>query len=471
MNNRKKNDFVLVILGATGDLAKKKLIPALYNMLLNRSVDDFAVVGVSLDDVRPDKLIEESRKYVKRYNRKSWESLKRRFYYFRADFYDRKRFMQLNDFVGLVEKKHSLSGNRMFYLATMPQHFEAITECLRKSSLAGRKRDAWRRVVFEKPFGEDLISAKRINKCIKRLFSENQIYRIDHYLGKELVQNISVVRFTNTVLEPLWNRKYIDHVQIILSEDFGVEGRGTYYDHYGALKDVVQNHMMQLLSLTAMEAPRKLTEGHIRDEKVKILRMIRDVKPEDVVLGQYNGYRKEKGVKKDSRTETFAALKMFVSNRRWRNIPFYLITGKNMKDKITSIYIQFKDAPCLLFSGICNFMPNYLVIQIQPEEGFYLQLNAKVPAKTDITAVRMDFCHECTFGPNTPEAYETLLMDVAKGDQSVFIRSDEIELEWRIIDKITKKRLRAHPYKKGSYPDAAKRLIQKDDRYWHLKVK
>ena len=467
----KKESVLFVILGATGDLAKKKLIPAIYNMVLSKSLENFAVVGVSKDRLEA-RTLERSRQYVKRFDRKRWDGLKKRFYYFQADFHDREKFRELGNLIMSVEQKHRLSGNRLFYLATMPGHFEAIAANMGRYRLAVQnKRNSWARVVFEKPFGHDLKSAKHINKCIRKVFRESQIYRIDHYLGKELVQNISVVRFTNTILEPIWNKRYIDHVQIILSEDFGIERRGPYYDNYGALKDVVQNHMLQLLALAAMESPHKLTEKYIRDGKVKVLKSVKNINLKNLVLGQYKGYKRERGVKRNSKTETFAALRLFVSNKRWKNIPFYLITGKNMKDKITSIYIQFKEAPCLLFKGMCNFMPNYLVIQIQPEEGFYVQLNAKVPGKTDITAIKMDFCHECTFGPNTPEAYENLLMDVVEGDQSVFVRSDEIEQAWKLIDRIARKKPKVYIYRKGSYPEAAKKLIEKDSRYWHLAVK
>ncbi|MFQ5836163.1 MAG: glucose-6-phosphate dehydrogenase, partial [bacterium] len=391
-------------------------------------------------------------------------------YYFQTNFYDEKRFRDLGNFVKSAEQKHRLSGNRLFYLATMPQHFRAIAHSLGKYKLVEPKK-GWTRVIFEKPFGEDLTSAKKLNSCIEKVFDENQIYRVDHYLGKELVQNVTAIRFTNTILEPLWNKDYVDHVQIVLSEDFGIEGRGAYYDRYGVLKDVVQNHMMQLLCLVAMEAPFKLGGEYIRDEKVRVLKSIRDIDPENVVLGQYDGYTEEKGIAKNSNTETFAALKLFVDNERWKDVPFYLITGKKMKDKITSIYIQFKQAPCLLLNGVCDFLPNYLVIQIQPDEGIYLQLNAKAPGKFEITSVKMDFCHKCTFGPNTPEAYENLLLAVMNGDQSVFIRSDEIEATWRVIDEIVEKKPVVYSYRPGGYPEQAKKLIEKDKRYWHLLAK
>lgn len=469
-----KKDCLFLIMGVTGNLSKLKLIPAIYHLFKNKKIYNIAIIGVARDNINSEKLLDESKRYIKNLDAKVWDKFKRLFYYFQGDFYDEKKFMELDGFSKKIEKKHNLSGNKIFYLATIPQHFETISNNLKKCGLAeeagkNSKKQNWVRVVFEKPFGFDLKSAKKLDSHLGKVFSEDQIYHIDHYLGKELIQNISVIRFTNTILEPLWNNKYVDHVQIILSEDVGIEERGPFYDTYGVVKDVVQNHMLQMLALTAMESPMKLTEKYIRDEKVKLLRTIRTTK--ELVLGQHEDYRNIKGIDPNSKTATFAALKLFVDNSRWKGVPFYLISGKKMKEKITSIYIQFKQSPCLLFREMCDFQPNYLVIQIQPEEGFYIQMNGKVPDKPDIAAIKLDFCHSCTFGPNTPEAYETLLFDVAKGDQSVFVRSDEIEEEWRIVDSVLKNRPKLNIYKKGSYPSSADKLIKKDNKYWHLKVK
>jgi glucose-6-phosphate 1-dehydrogenase len=472
-----KDKCLIVILGATGDLTKKKIIPAIHNLVANKKIKDFAIIGVGRAHSNPKLILKKSKKYVEKLNKKTWLTLEKRMYYFQADFYDKRGFCKLEEFTKSIEKKHKLPGNRIFYLATLPSHFKVIADNLSKCGLTKEKfKKNWTKVVFEKPFGQDLKSAKKINKCITKVFKEKQIYRIDHYLGKELIQNIAVARFTNTILEPLWNKKYIDHIQMILSEDVGIEERGAFYDKYGAIRDVMQNHMMQMLSLTTMEAPKKLTGDHIRDEKVKILRSIKPSKiKKDIVIGQYVGYTKEKVINKASSTETFAAAKMFLNNSRWKNVPFYFITGKKMQDKITSIYIQFKKAPCLLFSNICNFKPNYMVIQIQPEEGFYIQLNAKIPGKPDITSIKMDFCHECTFGPGSPVAYENLLNDVIKGDQSTFVRTDEIEQQWRIIDNIKRdikeKKKKINKYKIGTYPKEADKLIENDGRKWHLKIK
>ena len=452
-------------MGASGDLTKKKLVPALYNLIKNKKLKNFAVIGISRQDFTTKSLLTHFRKYVKNPDPKIWNDLQKKLYYLKADFNDDEKFKELKSLIESTERKHNLSGNRLFYLATLPEHFELIADQLNKFKLAPQNK-TWSRVVFEKPFGNDLTSAKRLNNSLKKVFKEDQIYRIDHYLGKELVQNISILRFTNTILEPLWNKNYIDHVQIAISEDIGVEARGGFYDKYGALKDVIQNHSLQLLTLTAMESPKQLTEKNIRDEKVKVLKSVSKIK--DVALGQYAGYTRETKVPNNSKTETFAALKLNINNDRWKNIPFYLITGKNMKERFSTIYIEFKKPPCLLFNGVCDFHPNFLSIQIQPEEGFFVQLNAKTPEKADIIPIKMDFCHSCEFGPNTPEAYETLLLDVMKGDQSTFIRSDEIEEAWKIVDKIPKKT--PQTYKKGDIPEAAKKLIKKDSRHWHLKI-
>lgn len=387
----------IIIFGTTGDLARKKLIPALYNLLLNKKLTYCFIVGIGRKQLTATQVLERSRDYINPFDGRIWNKLQRKFYYFRSDFYDQNKFGKLGNLIKSAEREIGLSGNRLFYLATMPEHFDRVVRNIRTYRLA-KQKNGWSRAVFEKPFGENLASVQRLNECVRSVFSEDQIFRIDHYLGKELVQNIAIIRFTNTILEPLWNRNYIDHVQIILSENLGIEERGAYYDKYGALKDVVQNHLLQLLCLVAMEPPSRLNGDYIRDEKMKILRSIEEICPKNVILGQYKGYREEKGVSADSRTETFAALKLFIQNARWKDIPFYMITGKAMKNKTSSIYIQFREPPCLLPGGICDFPPNYLVIQIQPEEGFYLQLNGKSPGKMEVVPLRMNFCHKCTFG-------------------------------------------------------------------------
>ena len=452
----------IVIFGVTGDLSRKKLFPAIYKLAQDKVLDDFAIIGMSFSPVDIPALHAELKKYIKRIDERVWEGMIQRFTHLQMDFSDPGKYPLLKETIGREEKKHKLCGNRLFYLATLPEHFASITRNMKQAGLASSAA-GWSRVVFEKPFGNDIASAKKLNRCIAEVFREEQVYRIDHYLGKELVQSISVLRFTNLVLEPLWNRKHIDHVQIILSEDFGVEKRGKFYEKQGAVRDVVQNHMLQLLALIAMEAPKHLTAQHIRDEKIKVLR---SVQSDGLVLGQYAGYRQEMGVTPDSATETFAALKLAIANQRWKGVPFYLLAGKYLREKKTLVYIRFKDAPCLLFEGKCSFLSNELIIMIQPNEGFFLNVNTKTPGKMDIVPVKMDFCHSCVFGPNTPDAYENLLLDVIRGDQSVFIREDEVEESWKIVDKLLKKKHTVHPYAQGEIPQAAKEMMGKDNRAW-----
>lgn len=454
----------IVIFGVTGDLSRKKLFPALYKLAKDKVLDDLAIIGMSFNPVDIPTLHAELKKHIKSINEKTWEYMLSRFTHLQMDFSDPARYPVLKEIIEREEKKHQLCGNRLFYLATLPEHFESITRNMKQVGLAASGK-GWSRVVFEKPFGRDLATAKKLNQCIAEVFREEQVYRIDHYLGKELVQSISVLRFTNLVLEPLWSNAHIDHVQIILSEDFGVEKRGKFYDKYGAVRDVVQNHMLQLLALVAMEAPVHLTAQHIRDEKIKVLKAIQ---ADGLVLGQYAGYQQEPGVDPGSSTETFAALKLAIANKRWKGVPFYLLTGKFLKEKKALIYIKFRDAPCLLFEGKCTFTSNELIIMIQPNEGFFLNVNTKVPGKMDIAPVKMDFCHSCVFGPNTPDAYENLLLDVIRGDQSVFIREDEVEESWKIVDGLLKKKHTVHQYAKGEIPQAAKELIGKDGRGWFL---
>jgi len=471
---KKSVDATIVILGATGDLTKKKLIPAIYNLILTNKLRNFAIIGTAREKVKKEQILNHAKKYIKNIKRSIWNKLVSRFYYHSSDFYSKQKFCDIGGVVEIIERKHGLPHNRIFYLATLPQHFKVIAENLNhcgllKEGIKGNKKMNWTRVVFEKPFGDDLKSAKQINRTLKKYFKESQIYRIDHYLGKELVENISIARFTNTVLEPLWNKKYIDHVQIVLSEKIGVEKRGFFYDKYGSLKDIMQNHMLQLLALTAMESPKYLSGNYIRDQKLKVLKSVKATS--QVTIGQYKGYTKEEGVKKNSRTDTFSAAKVLIDNNRWDGVPFYLLAGKNLGLKLSTIYIQFKQAPCLMFEGICNFRPNYLAIQIEPDAGIYIQMNAKVHEKMDIQPITLDFSHAHTFGANTSQGYENLLFDVMIGDQSVFVRTDEIEEQWKIWEKINKTKGKLQTYKKGSIPSAAKDLIEKDNRYWHLESK
>jgi len=464
-----QSDFSFIIMGSTGDLAQKKLFPAMYGLFHRKELgENFCIIGVGRRKISREEFIQGIREKIKTGN-ENWQQFGSKIHYFSLDFENSQGYVDLKNFIEAVEKESNISQNRLFYLATLPQHFENIANNLKGKGLAETK--GWCRVVFEKPFGEDLRTARLLNSKISKAFSEEQIYRIDHYLGKELVQSISVLRACNRIFMPLWNKDNIDHVQINLIEDFGVENRGEFYDKEGSLKDVGQSHLLQLLALTAMEIPKRLDEKCIRDSKVKVLRSISKIRKDYLVLGQYNGYLNEKGVNPLSKTDTFFALKLFINNKRWKGVPFYLRSGKNLAKKFSSIYIQFKESGYGVFEGQ-SIKPNYLLIQIQPEDGILIQLNSKMPGqKNKILPVKMTFCHECAFGPNTPKAYETLLLDALKGDQSAFMRADEIEQSWRIIDQAISLKKPVHLYEKGSFgPKEANELIAKDGREWFNKI-
>ncbi len=429
-----------VILGATGDLAKRKIYPAIARLVENKKITNFAMIAVARRDKKISSILSESKKLSG--SKISWKNIEKNSYYQQLDFTNEEDYRIMNDAITAIEKKHGLSGNRLFYLATLPDFFDTITNNLAKSNLT--KTNGWSRVVYEKPFGHDLQSARRINKCINRVFNEKQVYRIDHYLGKDLVANIAFVRFTNRVLEPLWNRNHVASVQIIMNENIDVGTRGNYYDKTGALKDVVQNHALQLLALTAMEPPKSLSGEYVRNKKANVLKKTR---VKNVLLGQYDSYRKTEGVKQNSTTETFAALELSINNRRWKGVPFFIRAGKGLHKKDVSIHINFKRVECLL--DACPEDTNHFTIKVQPNAGFHLKLNSKPPGtKTEVTPVKMDFNQSAMFGGDTVKAYGILLNDVIKGDRSVFVRNDEIEYAWKIIDKI--KRGRLYHYKKGS---------------------
>ncbi|MCR4368748.1 MAG: glucose-6-phosphate dehydrogenase [archaeon] len=465
-----RNNFTFIIMGATGDLAQKKLFPALHGLIKMKKIGgEFNVVAVARKDLGNKDFMEIAKKNIKSPNEEAWKTLSERTHYFNMDFNDAEKFAALAALLDSLDAK-SARHDRLFYLATLPAHFGPIAKNIKKCGLADAK-NGWARVVFEKPFGDDRKSAKKLDKELLGVFGEDQIYRIDHYLGKELVQNIGVLRFANMLFTPLWNRAGIDHVQINILEDFGVGGRGEFYDATGALRDVAQNHLLQLLCLTAMEVPKDFSEKSIRDEKVKVLKSVRKIAKQDVVLGQYEGYEKEKGVKRGSKTETFCAFRVFVDNERWRGVPFYLRTGKNLGKKFASIYIQFKSPQHDILQNR-DIKPNYLVVQIQPDDGMLIRINGKVPGeKMKIMPVKMTFCHECTFGPNTPEAYETLIVDAIDGSKEAFIRSDEIDASWKIIDQITKKKFPVNKYNTGSFgPNKAEELAKANGREWFNKI-
>ncbi len=451
------DESLFVILGATGDLTKRKLIPAIYKLVAEGKVCKFAIVLVSITKTTVAQIFDQAAPFLGDIDSGLLNNIQKKTSYFQMDFNDSAAYAQLSVLLKDIEKKNCLIGNRIFYFATMPNHFEVISRNFANHRIVPDKKKMktsdlmagntpWYKLVYEKPFGFDLTSAKNINKYITQIFDERQIYRIDHYLGKELVGNIALIRFTNRVFEPLWNNQHIESVSINISEDIGVEKRGAFYDNYGALKDMVQSHMLQILALIAMEAPKKLTADFIRDAKANVLKR---VIVEKTILGQYEGYTQEKDVKTESKTETFVALRLKVNNKRWEGVPFYLKTGKFLRKRESFVEITFKRVECLL--DFCPSQSNSLKIKIHPDEGFYLGLNVKVPGvANEVMPVSMDFCHSCLFGPNTPEAYQVLLTDVINGDQSAFVRSDEVELSWKILKQIKSDKAKIYIYKKSS---------------------
>jgi glucose-6-phosphate 1-dehydrogenase len=445
MNNDKNLTFV--IMGATGDLAKLKLIPAVYTLLKLGTVSKVSIVGVARSEVTIQSILDEARKNIKNIDEAVWFKLCQSAYYQKLDFANLDDFESLRNKIVEIEQKENLSGNRLFYLATLPEHFEAASVNLAKVGLVDSKDDKWERVLYEKPFGNDLASAIKINKAIDKVFDEKNVYRVDHYLGKELVGNIALLRFTNRILEPLWNNQHIDSVQIIRDEDFGIKNRGNYFDKYGAVKDMLQNHILQMLSLVAMESPKFLSGEYLRDQKVKVLK---DVKIKDLFLGQYEGYENEKGVAQGSRAETFLAARLEVNNKRWKGVPFFVRSGKNLNKKEAVIHIRFKPVDCLL-AKTCPSDSNYLTIRIEPESGFSFEINSKSLRKGfEVETVDMEYCHHCDHKENTPEAYEVLLEQAIAGEQSVFVRNDEVELAWKVVDKIDTKNMEVYKYPVGS---------------------
>jgi len=460
-------NVTIILFGATGDLSKRKIIPALYRLIANKKLENAIIIGTAFDDVSSDQMIEAARPFVPHGDEQIWDALRTVSYYKKIDFTEKDDFVALHTFVEKCEQKHGITASRLFYVATASNFFCSITHNSSQIGLLQRREEKdslWHRIVYEKPFGHDMQSAHEINECIKNSIHESQVYRIDHYLTKEVVSNIAMIRFTNCVLEPLWSNRYIDQVQIILSESGGIEGRGVYYDAYGALRDVVQNHMLELLALVCMESPEKLTGDYIRAERAKVLEKVTFV---DGILGQYDGYQQEAHVQQNSRTDTYASLKLAVNTPRWVGVPFYLKTGKCLDKKETIIHIKFKQVDCLLMRG-CPTDSNWLTIQIAPEAIFLLTLNAKRPDSVDqVMPVGMEFCHSCLFGVQTPQAYELLFEEVMRGEQSISVRFDEIEYAWKIIDVVENQKLPVYGYKKGSIgPQEEEQLAKKHGMRW-----
>jgi glucose-6-phosphate 1-dehydrogenase len=493
--SRPTGPCVMVIFGATGDLTARKLFPALYNLaksnLLSR---EFAIVGVGRNDYTVDQFRQVMGDKLQTFATSTVDSdlkewLLRRVYYVGGEFSDPQLYSRLAQILTEVDKNHSTHGNYFFYLATSPTYFGLISERLGAAELICEKDGHWRRVVFEKPFGSDLESAQALNKQVKKYLAENQIFRIDHYLGKETVQNILVFRFSNGIFEPIWNRRYVDHVQITVAETVGVEQRGGYFDAAGTLRDMVPNHILQLLSLTTMEPPISFSPDSVHDEQSKILHAVQAMSDQDVltnsVRGQYgegflNGehlpaYRAEPGVPPDSKTETFVALKLLIDNWRWAGVPFYLRTGKRLATRHTEVAIQFRRAPFILFrdTPVSNLKANQLVIHIAPDEGISMRFGAKIPgAQMRVGSVEMDFNYNDYFGTNPNTGYEILLYDGIMGDQTLFQRADMVEAGWSVINRVLEvwKALppRTFPnYAAGSWgPPQADELMNRDGRHW-----
>ena len=435
----------MVIFGASGDLTSRKLIPALYRQFQRgRLPNPTRIVGVARSAFTTDQwraqLTESTSKYVKNdFHNDTWQAFSQNIFYHPGDIGSEDDFHKLAAF--LTDVEGAQTTDRVYYLSTMPQLYAAAIAQMGKAGLNDEKY-GHRRVVIEKPFGVDLASAKALNESIHQTFREDQIYRIDHYLGKETVQNILVFRFGNTIFEPLWNRNYVDHVQITVAEEVKVGRRGDYYDKAGILRDMFQNHILQLMMVTAMEAPVRYTGEMVRDEKVKVLQSVRPYKGSDFaefgVRGQYTGYSEEQGIPDDSQTETFAALKLYIDNWRWKGVPFYLRSGKGMSCRSTQIVIQFREPPHMLFEERKSFRPeaNRIVIQIQPAEGLQLYFQSKVPdSDMKLRLSELDFKFD-TSGKELPDAYQRLLLDALVGEPGLFARSDEVEQAWRIIDPI-----------------------------------
>jgi len=492
---------VLVVFGATGDLTSRKIVPAIYNLRRSgllpaeTTVLGFSRRPLSDDDFRA--LMSESCANFSRVKVEPglWHDFAEGVFYQQGDFSDRAAYRDLAERLEQIDAARGARGNRLFYLATPPSAYEEIVANLGRVGLHRQgKREGWCRIVVEKPFGHDRASAGKLNDALVSVFDESQIYRIDHYLGKETVRNLLVFRFGNGIFEPLWNRRYVDHVQITVAEDLGIEGRGAFYEEAGASRDILQNHLLQLLTLVAMEPPIEFEADALRDEKVRVLRAI-DTKWTDarvraqVVRGQYTdgwvgdrhvvGYRAEDEVDPDSKVETFVALKLEVQNWRWADVPFYLRTGKRMPRRATEIAIQYKLPPLMLFGESATPPePNLLAMRIQPDEGIMLRFAAKVPELgLDVRSVNMDFTYGLSFAREAPEAYETLLLDAMLGDASLFTRADEVEAAWAIVtplhdvwdewDRAGDPDADVCFYEAGSWgPENAEQLIEHDGRRW-----
>jgi glucose-6-phosphate 1-dehydrogenase len=484
---------VMVIFGASGDLTSRKLVPALYDLAAERRLPlEFAVVGISRTEMshedfrgRLREALEEQRSGE--VSDDVWESFAGGIFYMPGDSKKAETYDELKEFLKELDFERGTQGNRAFYLSASPSLFPAIVERLGEAGMNEGEDGGWSRLVVEKPFGRDLESAQELNTEIRRYFEEAQIYRIDHYLGKETVQNILALRFANGIFEPIWNQHYVDHVQITVAEDIGVGTRGAFYEEAGALRDIVQNHVMQVLCLTAMEPPVAFDAESVREEKVKVLKAVRAIPADDVdgyaVRGQYErgwvwgdeveGYREEEDVDPESVTETYVALKVFVDNWRWAGVPFYIRAGKRLPKKATEVAIQFHSSPHTPFAhdDTEGLEPNVLVVRVQPEEGLSLKIGAKVPGSGfEVSSVNMDLLYGTAFLEEAPDAYQRLLLDLLLGDPTLFIRADEAEGAWSILAPVMRHwsdNKEVSFYEAGTWgPKEADALLAHDGREW-----
>ena len=483
---------VMVIFGGTGDLTNRKLMPALYNLVLDQFLPEhFTIVSVGRRDKTEEEYKNDIYRSIDQYSRNKvndeiWGKLQKMIHYYRFDFTNMDGYAKLKEYLDQLDTLAGTGGNRVFYLAVAPQYFETIVQGLQESDMT-KKQGAWSRLVIEKPFGKDLKTARKLNRRLLEVFPEESIYRIDHYLGKEMIQNIMVLRFCNSIFEAIWNNRFIDNIQISLTEKLGVGSRGGYYEHSGAMRDMIQNHIIQILSLVAMEPPVNLKTDSIRTEKQKVLEAIEEITPEflknNVVFGQYGsgtidgvpvaGYRDEMNVPKASQTETFVALKLHINNFRWAGTPFYIRTGKRLAKGSAEIVVQFKDLPNVLYFQNQEIQePNILVLRIQPNVGVYFQFNTKdFASHHGIVPTKMDTSSFSPTQGNTPEAYERLIYDILRGDATLFSRWDEVEAAWTVADRLIQyreqKRTELPNYDAGSMgPVRAFELLARDGRKW-----